>query len=194
MFLLIASLQAFASDQANCVIPVYVKTYDVNPNFYHAYSKGVYDAAEVWNAAGTGFTFDIIEWNSASDKNDNAITISVGPVSGDLAGITWARETASGMINRARIILDSDTNFCLTTEQTDCYNVSTTTIHEMGHAIGLSHEPSDRSVMYMGIFQDTVVDQIPVLDVERARQISERYGCQTTNGHLTWGKKLIPVD
>ena len=193
LLLLLTAMLGYAAEppKPSCYIPLQVKTYDVDPGFYQAYTQGVYGAIEEWNSKRMGFYFHIVNWNSAADANDHQVTISVGPLDHSKVGMTWSRTGQHSMIDRIKIVVSNSQAFCRRSGQKDCYGVKSTVLHELGHAVGLRHAESDTSMMWFGIkYRSEAHDTVPDIDVQTSRRLWRVKGCTGSQDTLEWGTPL----
>lgn len=193
LLLLLTTLQAYAGAEpkSSCVIPVQVKTYDVDPELYPEYGAGVYDAVMEWNSKHTGYYYQIVNWNSTTEVNDYNVTISMGALPNGMLGQASSRTGQNSMIDRLKIVLSSSEHFCKSKEQKECYSVKDALLHELGHAVGMQHAKVETSVMWYGIkFSDESTHSLTETDVESARALYAAKGCSTAHGGLEWGAAL----
>lgn len=144
-------------------------TYSAMPSFFQDEVRAAFDA---WEAVSD---IDFLEVPDASNVN---IRVGVGSIDGFGGTLGVAHSSfnvnSSGYntFSQVHIIMDSS-DYSFTFDSSEFY---TTTLHEIGHAIGLGHEDDVPSIM--GTFANSSINGLTLDDINGAQAI---YGGSVTN-------------
>lgn len=196
---LVTTQPALAGDFARsvCEIPVYVDTTTgVDRAFYATWTQEIHGAVALWNSADAGFHLKIVSSNYEGDRKDGAIVISAfdtnvfGP---RVIGNTFTLNNGIGMIARSRVLINSKDTYCTGESTYGCYSLKNVALHEIGHALGLTHTQSAESIMAAGVnLGDSGFDHIPGIDAAAVQALfpSSGSGCENSETSLSWSKVL----
>lgn len=115
-------------------------------------------AVQAWNRTGV-FTFQI-----TNDPNAQVITQMNPNLGGSYSGMTYLTTNNQNLIVKARCDINNQTLSSFHYAKFEWINVAE---HELGHAIGLNHNPGKASVMYIANRSYSIQN----VDIESVRQL-----------------------
>ena len=174
-------------------LTVYIKPGDGVPGFRPEYTQLAKDAFEEWSAAANGeFKFRFVD-----DAKQAVIRVSWTDDPAKLAKIEPFQAGSAEFIvgdfgiDSANIVLLTSKPVSLT-KMTD-NSMHWAILHEIGHAMGLSHSDDTHDLMYHG-FSDAADAHPPVISERDSRTITKLYSDSVKFGYLVGDKRHTSSD